>query len=151
MRCSVIERSPPQTGKSSQEISSLASSGNSLSYNLLLLEQISLFLTMLTQTQTTLTDASANLVQLCEQVIADCAARTLRDRDVVIISRPDGENVALIAADELSSLMETVHLLRSPKNAARLLTALERVKARTEKPQTVSELRKELEIGSEER
>jgi len=98
---------------------------------------------MLTQTQTTLTDASANLVQLCEQVIAD--------RDVVIISRPDGENVALIAADELSSLMETVHLLRSPKNAARLLTALERVKVRTEKPQTVSELREELEIGSEER
>lgn len=98
---------------------------------------------MLTQTQTTLTDASANLVQLCEQVIAD--------RDVVIITRPDGEHVALIAADELSSLMETVHLLRSPKNAVRLLTALERVKARTEKPQTVSELREELEIGSEER
>lgn len=98
---------------------------------------------MLTQTQTTLTDASAHLVELCEQVIAD--------RDVVIINRPDGENVALIAADELSSLMETVHLLRSPKNAIRLLTALERVKARTEKPQTVSELREELEIGSEER
>ncbi len=79
------------------------------------------------------------------------AQRGAAIRDVVIISRPDGEKVALIAADKLSSLMETVHLLRSPKNAARLLTALERVKARTEKPQTVSELREELEIGSEER
>lgn len=38
------------------------------------------------QTQTTLTDLSANLVQLCDRVIAD--------RDVVIINRPDGENLA---------------------------------------------------------
>jgi len=34
--------------------------------------------------------------------------------------------VAMIAADELQSLMETTHLLRSPKNAERLLVALAR-------------------------
>jgi antitoxin YefM len=92
--------------------------------------------------QTTLTEANQHLAELCSQVIAD--------RDVVIITRPnDGENVALIAEDELKSLMETVYLLRSPKNAARLLSALEEAKARTMKPQSLKELRQELEIGEE--
>ncbi|BAZ31502.1 hypothetical protein NIES4074_39750 [Cylindrospermum sp. NIES-4074] len=77
--------------------------------------------------QTNLTDACNNLAELCEKVIAD--------REVVIITRQDGENVALIAADELESLLETTYLLRSPKNAARLLTALERAKSRTLKHQ----------------
>lgn len=34
--------------------------------------------------------------------------------------------MALLPADELASLQETAYLLRSPKNAARLLTALAR-------------------------
>ena len=89
----------------------------------------------LTQTQVTYTEAQANLDQLGEQVISD--------RDTIIITRKDGENVALIAADELASLLETLHLLRSPKNADRLLSALKQAKARTAKPQTVSELRQE--------
>lgn len=47
---------------------------------------------------------------------------------IVVIKRRNRKDVALIAADELSSLMETVHLLRSPKNARRLLDALEQSK-----------------------
>ena len=35
----------------------------------------------------------------------------------MIITQPNGENVALIAADELESLLETTHLLRSSKEA----------------------------------
>lgn len=80
----------------------------------------------LTQTQVTYTEALANLDELCEQVISD--------RDAIIITRSDGENVALIAADELASLIETVYLLRSPKNADRLLSALKDAQARTAKP-----------------
>jgi antitoxin YefM len=95
----------------------------------------------LTQTQVTYTEAQANLDELCEQVI--------NDRDAIIITRKDGENVALIAADELASLLETVYLLRSPKNAERLLSALKQAKARTVKPQTVSELRQELGLDEE--
>jgi antitoxin YefM len=91
--------------------------------------------------QTTFTDASANLAELCDRVVAD--------RDVVIITRHEGESVALIAADELDSLLETAYLLRSPKNAARLLTALERAKARTIEPQSIDSLRQELGIDSE--
>jgi antitoxin YefM len=42
----------------------------------------------------------------------------------VVITRRNGSPVALIAADELASLEATVHLLRSPANARRLLAAL---------------------------
>jgi antitoxin YefM len=73
--------------------------------------------------QTTFSEAYANLAQLCDQVVAD--------RDIVIITRQEGESAALIAAEELDSLMETAYLLRSPQNATRLLTALIRAKART--------------------
>jgi len=57
----------------------------------------------LTQTQVTYTEAQANLDELCEQVISD--------RYAIIITRKDGENVALIAADELASLLQTVYVL----------------------------------------
>ncbi len=65
----------------------------------------------------------------CRQARADFAGlwdKVTQDREIVIIRRHGTEAVALIAADELSSLLETVHLLRSPKNAKRLLTALHR-------------------------
>jgi antitoxin YefM len=48
------------------------------------------------------------------------------NREVYVIHRQGHPDVALIAAGELSSLMETVHLIRSPKNRKRLLEALER-------------------------
>jgi len=85
---------------------------------------------------TNLTTASANLAKFCDQVV--------EDRDVVVITRPDRENVALIAEDELESLMETVHLLSSPQNAIRLLTALEEAKTKTLKPQSIETLQREL-------
>jgi antitoxin YefM len=58
-----------------------------------------------------------------------------KDRDVVIIRRRDAEDVALIAADELGAIFESAHLLRSPRNAERLLTALRRA-LRDEVPPT---------------
>ncbi len=79
----------------------------------------------------------------------NCAKQVINDRDAIIITRKDGENVALIAADELASLIETVYLLRSPKNADRLLSALKDAQARIVKPQTVRELRQELGLGEE--
>lgn len=48
------------------------------------------------------------------------------DRETVVIERRGQEAVALIAVSELEGLQETAHLLRSPKNAQRLLTALHR-------------------------
>jgi antitoxin YefM len=74
-------------------------------------------------TQTTYTTARKNFAKLCEQVASN--------RQIVIITRRGAENVALVAADELSGLLETVHLLGSPKNARRLLSALSRAKQRS--------------------
>lgn len=60
----------------------------------------------------------------------------------VLVNRRGGENVALIAESDLSSLMETVYLLRSPENAKRLFKALEWSKAndgQTVEPITINE------------
>ncbi len=46
------------------------------------------------------------------------------DSSVVVVKRKDAPNVAIIAEAELSGLVETVHLLRSRKNADRLFSAL---------------------------
>jgi antitoxin YefM len=89
--------------------------------------------------ETTYTQARANFAKLC-----DTAAH---DREVVFIRRRNGEDVAIIAAEELSSLLETAHLLRSPKNAQRLLAALARAREGEPGPQTVGDLREELGLN----
>ena len=91
--------------------------------------------------QTTYTLARANLAQLWDEVT--------QNRETVIIQRRGSEDVALIAADELESLMEVAHLLRSPKNAERLLTALQRAQKGSVAPQTISELRREVGLEQE--
>jgi antitoxin YefM len=89
--------------------------------------------------QTTYSSARANLAKLCDEVVDN--------QRIVIISRRGRHDVALISADELSGLLETVHLLRSPKNAERLLTALERARTRKPRAKSVAALRKELGLG----
>ena len=88
--------------------------------------------------QTTYAKAQANFADLCDQVTAD--------RDVVLISRRGADDVALVAASELSGLLETAHLLRSPKNARRLMTAMKRAQSRRDKVSSVSRLRQEIGI-----
>ncbi|CAN5485081.1 YoeB-YefM toxin-antitoxin system antitoxin YefM [soil metagenome] len=65
-------------------------------------------------------------------------------RDIAVIQRRGHEDMALIPADELSSLRETAYLLRSPANAARLLAALERARKGNTKATDLDELRSEL-------
>ena len=67
----------------------------------------------------------------------------------MIIKRRNAEDVALFFLDELESLIETAHLLRSPKNAERLLAALQRAQAQTLPSSSVDELRRELGLGQE--
>lgn len=68
--------------------------------------------------QTTYTDARANLASLCDEVT--------ENQEIVVIRRRKGKSVAMIDAAELQSLVESAHLMRSPKNAERLLAALDR-------------------------
>ena len=65
-------------------------------------------------------------------------------QEPIIITRRGHEDMALIPADELKSLEETAHLLRSPKNAQRLLQALHEALSETGDPQTPDELSAEL-------
>ncbi len=85
---------------------------------------------------TTYSRARAQLAKLCDEVA--------EGRELVIISRRGKEPVAMIAADELAGLAETAHLLRSPKNAERLLTAVRRARGSRARPRSVVALRREL-------
>ena len=42
------------------------------------------------------------------------------NRDYTIISRRDADDAVVMSLDQFNSLMETVHLLKSPANAAHL-------------------------------
>ena len=50
----------------------------------------------------------------------------------------------MIAADELAGILETAHLLRSPANAERLSSALERARKKEGSAQTIKGLRREV-------
>ncbi len=91
----------------------------------------------------TYTEARANFARLWDRVV--------EDREIVRLHRRGVDDIILIAADELDSLLETAYLLRSPRNAARLSSALRRARERTEKPTTVEDLRRELELAKEEK
>jgi antitoxin YefM len=92
--------------------------------------------------RTTYTQARANLARLCDTV-----AET---REAFVIERRNRENVALISESELNSLLETAHLLRSPRNARRLATALERALTGESVPSSLEDLRRSMELEEEE-
>ena len=81
--------------------------------------------------------------------LASLLDRVTKDREVVIIQRRGSEDVAMISADELASLTETAYLLRSPQNAERLLSALGRALKNEGTPQTLDELRREVNLGDQ--
>jgi antitoxin YefM len=81
------------------------------------------------------------------QRLASLLDEVTEDREIVIIRRRKGEPAALIAADELTSLMETAHLLRSPANAPRLLEALARALKGEGHRLTVEELASEVGLA----
>ena len=90
--------------------------------------------------ETTYTNLRERLASVLDQV-AD-------DREIVIVRRRKAKDVALIPAEELSGLLETAHLLRSPRNAQRLLKALRRAETGRSKPQSLDKLRREMGLGA---
>ncbi len=61
-------------------------------------------------------DARTQFKQVIKQVVAD--------QDVAIISRRDAEDAVLMSLGTYNSLMETIHLLKSPANAKQLEKSL---------------------------
>ncbi|EIC31459.1 MULTISPECIES: type II toxin-antitoxin system Phd/YefM family antitoxin [Methylomicrobium] len=74
--------------------------------------------------------------------------RAVDDHEVIVVRRRSGGAVAMIAADELESLLETAHLLRSPKNAERLLIALARARSENRAPTSLADLEQEMGINA---
>jgi antitoxin YefM len=90
--------------------------------------------------ETTYTQLREHLAGFLEQVASD--------QEAVIVRRRGGKDVALVPARELTSLMETAHLLRSPRNARRLLTALRRATRGKGRPESIDKLRQEMGLGA---
>lgn len=91
--------------------------------------------------ETTYTQARERLAALMDQVTDT--------REPVLIRRRGHEPVALVPADELAGWLETVHLLRSPANAKRLLEASERAERGEGETFDVDELRRRLGLETE--
>ena len=66
--------------------------------------------------ETTYTSLRENLASVLDEVVDQ--------QETVIVRRSGARDVALIPATELAGLYETAHLLRSPRNARRLLSAI---------------------------
>lgn len=92
--------------------------------------------------ETSYTQARENLANLLNEVE--------NNNSIAVIKRRNHKDIALIGADDLSSLLETVYLLRSPTNAQRLLEALEDSKQwdkqQSPSPDNINDLCEELGI-----
>lgn len=73
-----------------------------------------------------------------------------RNHRTVLVTQPNGENAVILSQQEYASLVETVHLMRSPANARRLIEALEWSDRDLGEAQTLEELREEIERESQE-
>lgn len=69
----------------------------------------------------TFSDARSNLKALLDQVT--------NDADVAVITRRGAENSVVMSQSYYDSLIETVHLLKSPKNVAHLTASIEQYRA----------------------
>jgi antitoxin YefM len=69
----------------------------------------------------TYTEARANL--------ADTITRVCDDHNPVIITKKSDKSVVMISLEDYESMEETAYLLRSPKNARRLLESIRELEA----------------------
>lgn len=66
-------------------------------------------------------EARNNLKSVIDQVVDDA--------DVAVITRRDADDAVVMSLDHFNSLMETVHLLGSPANAAHLSKSIKQYRA----------------------
>lgn len=66
-------------------------------------------------------DARNKLKSVLDQVV--------RDADYTIITRRDSEDAVVMSLDQFNGLMETVHLLKSPANAAHLSKSIKQYRS----------------------
>lgn len=71
-------------------------------------------------------EARNSLKNIIDQVVDDA--------DYTVISRRDAPDAVLMSLDTFNSLLETVHLLKSPANAAHLARSIEQYRQGNVKP-----------------
>jgi antitoxin YefM len=67
------------------------------------------------------TDLRQNLARYMDEVCDSNAP--------LVVTRQNARSVVMISQDEYESMTETLHLMKSPRNAVRLIQAMEDVKA----------------------
>lgn len=66
-------------------------------------------------------EARNQLKRVLDQVVDDA--------DYTVITRRDAEDAVVMSLDQFNGLMETVHLLKSPANAAHLSKSIQQYRA----------------------
>jgi antitoxin YefM len=92
--------------------------------------------------ETTYTSLRERLASVLDQVA--------NDREVVIVRRRGAKDVALIPADELAGLLETAHLLRSPRNAERLMDSIQEARQGKGRRMSLVQLRRAVGFDAED-
>lgn len=67
----------------------------------------------------TYTDARAKLKNVMDRVV--------KDMTQIVVTRQKAEAVVIVSLEEWNSITETLHLLSSPRNAERLVTAIREI------------------------
>lgn len=70
---------------------------------------------------------------------AETLDSVVNDREEVVITRAGHEPVVMVSLDDYESLKETAYLLRSPENARRLITSIERLESGHGEPHDLAE------------
>lgn len=52
-----------------------------------------------------------------------------RDQEPTVVTRQRGEPVVMLSLDDYNGMVETVHLMRSPKNAMRLRESIDQLRS----------------------
>ncbi|MBK6998604.1 MAG: type II toxin-antitoxin system prevent-host-death family antitoxin [Rhodoferax sp.] len=62
-----------------------------------------------------------------------------KDHEPTVITRVGGDHVVMLSLDDFNSMQETMYLLSSAKNAARLMESIAQLRAGKAKPRTLIE------------
>jgi antitoxin YefM len=87
-------------------------------------------------------DARNSLKDVIDQVVEDA--------DVTVIARRDAPDAVVMSFDHYNSLMETVHLLSSPANAAHLARSISQLRSGQAQRRELIEVREEGEKALDE-
>jgi antitoxin YefM len=65
--------------------------------------------------------------------------RVVDDADVAVISRRDAPDAVVMSLDTFNSWMETVHLLKTPANAAHLVKSIQQLRKGKVRPHAMTD------------